>query len=299
MKHPNPQEQLESLFVDGELPSDPEALWRTLASDDRARHDFDRLAMAARALEDAPRSSMERDLGEAMFLAMLDTQLAQEQTPAPPPNNVIPLFTRPRALAILGVAAAAALASTQISWEASKPVADDAFQPRSATPSTNALPTTRAPEIQAYCVEVDKAGDVSFTGPEDAPFGVVSCPKNAELKLAYVTHDATWSYVAAFGVDAQGQVHWYGPTPVAPRAIEARRALTPAPLGESILLSVNHQPGPVRVHAVFSSEPLPYDTLKGWVQGDQDLFAPDATLTTNTPGTVTTSTTFEIVEVPR
>lgn len=291
------RDALESLFVEDALPEDPQALWRELQEDEGARAHFENLAYAARALEDAPRSSMERALGEATFLAALDEQLAREHEPEP--SNVIPLFSRLRPWVALGVAAAAvALVSTQITQDPAAPT--DTFQPRSAT-STPKASTAKSPEIQAYCVEVND-GRVQFTGPEDAPFGVVTCPEHAELKLAYLTHDPRFAYVAALGVDAEGSIHWYGPSPASPDPIAARLQATPVPLGESIVLSVNHKPGAVRVHAVFSSEPLGYDTVKTWVEGAQrqgdSLFAPDAFL--DTPkGVVTTHTTFEIKEVLR
>jgi len=68
-------------------------------------------------------------------------------------------------------------------------------------------------------------------------------------------------YFALFGVQADGRVRWYYPADdQAPLRLEGDRV--DEPLGEGFRLSVRHQPGWLRVTAVFSEAPLSRATLE-------------------------------------
>jgi hypothetical protein len=109
------------------------------------------------------------------------------------------------------------------------------------------------------------AGEVVFTGPEQSAFGVVSCPKDAEIKLAVENSDSQWKWAAFFGAHENGTLLWYGPTPATKQPVRIASNKDVEPVGESIRLGVNHTEGAVRVHALFTNEPVDFARLESWV----------------------------------
>ena len=134
------------------------------------------------------------------------------------------------------------------------------FQPRTTTP-VDVANSYDKPEIELFCaLDVDQ--DVRFQGSADAPFGVLSCPKTAKFKVGYRSSDPALKYAAFFGVDQEGVVYWYGPSPVREESwpVQPREKITP--VGDTIELDVNHRPGRVRVYALFTPEPMRHAALE-------------------------------------
>ncbi len=268
-------EALDALFLDGSLPTevDAAALTDAMRRDDSARARFDALALADRAMHDAEVGEFERALGRASFLSNLDAMLAEEQSAQPTTEDapeehtaqVIPLFG-PR-VRVVALAAGALVASGLAwwAWQNQGPTPDDGFQPRTAVVAPSQAP--EGPPVEVFCVERDAAGKVSFMGRKDAPMGALTCPVTAELKLAHGDPGAR-VFVAMVGASEEGALHWYGPSPAAPSAVQAKPSARELwGFGESIRLGVNHTQGVVRVHALFSSKPLDHARVKRLVEG--------------------------------
>lgn len=296
-------EALDALFTEGALPAeaDAAAITDAMRSDAAARARFDALALADRAMHDAEVGEFERALGRASFLSNLDAMLAEEQAGGDAPGEhvapVVPLFgPRVRAAAL----AAGALVASGLAWSAWQgraPAEGDGFQPRAAVVTPPEAPA--GPPVEVFCVARGAEGEVSFTGREDAPMGALTCPLNAELKLAHGDPGGR-VFVAMVGASEDGALHWYGPSPVAPEAVQARpsaRALWG--FGESIRLGVNHAPGVVRVHALFSSSPLDHARVKRLVEGVTARARFESDRLDVGEGVATSSVVFEVGEEVR
>ncbi len=266
----NPNALLEAWFL-GErdvAPADVAAAGDAISRDAQLAERFDSLALADRALQDSDEpTDFERDFGRAWFDASLDAMLAEEReeqddSHGGKTDNVVQLRPRKQPIAAWASAAAVLLMGAFTLTQAPT-VAPPAFQARTAAVA-GWQPRPDAPKLMAFCVE-RQAGEVVFNGPDEAPFGVVACPNDAELKLAVEKPGDTWKWAAFFGVYEDGTVLWYGPTPVAPKPVALDSTQDLQPIGESIRLGVNHKPGPVRVHALFTTEPVDFDQLEKWV----------------------------------
>lgn len=274
-----------------------------LREDDGARKYFDRLAVIDRALggglealptmgeqdalptngreQDALSTSgdFERSFGEAAFTAALDDMLAEERAEDDDGDDgadVVSLFGSHRARSIaVAVAAMAALGLGIVLMNdgptggpndgASTPGngGDDGFRARSAVSTDRSQ--LRAPELELFCVRRSDDG-VSFEGTRDEALGTLRCPIDAELKLAFENRERKLTHAAFFGVDTSGKLYWYGPTPATRGAKPVEAGPEIQPFGETIRLEVNHRPGRTRIHAVFATAPIDFDTLEGQLE---------------------------------
>lgn len=302
-------EALDALFVDGELPEglDAQSLHQALTRDERAATRYNQLAFAARALEgkENERSPFERQFAEDSFLGALD-ELLDEEGPSLP-DNVIHVSFIQRARPYIALAATLTLVLGVYAMlrptTATSPPVEDGFQARAAAKATSnsAFDAFPPPKLELFCLERDRAGEVTFRDQSDAAFGVLDCPLDSELKLAYSDASSDLEYVAVFGVDHRGELLWYGPSPASPGAVRVEHALAPTSLGESIRLDVNHAVGEVRVHAIFSTRPIDYDKLEEVIEAQRHapLFeAATLTLPAGMRG-VSTSSSFDITGVNR
>ena len=64
------------------------------------------------------------------------------------------------------------------------------------------------------------------------------------------------AYLTLLGIQNKGDVRWYYPDYEGSRSISIERNVVDEPLGDGIKLSVNHEPGDLRIVALFSAEPL-------------------------------------------
>jgi hypothetical protein len=106
----------------------------------------------------------------------------------------------------------------------------------------------RAAGVRAFCLS--SAGASPLDSREHQ-----ACPISAQLKLA-LDNPGGYKHVFLVGVQSDAPL-WY-----APRPPETESALAPepkegdVPFGGAIRLEVNHEPGPLRVFALFSDRPL-------------------------------------------
>ncbi len=283
---------LEALFVGqtheeafGEISA--RAVQKHLADCAACRQLYDGLALADRQLADRqlagrqaadePASSnFESAFGEAAFSAALDDLLAEEAAedatgdasvvdfsersapsgPSDRPDHPMRLYAAAAAVLLVGVSSWMIFGGDVFQTN----TADDDFQARSAA-SANPNSPVEQPELELFCAQRTSEG-VSFTGEEDAPFGLISCPLDAELKLAYRNTATQLRYAAFFGVDQTGKIYWYGPTPSDGAPLAIKHSATVEPVGESIRLAVNHRPGRVRVVGLFASDPIRFSELR-------------------------------------
>ncbi|MFP4600012.1 MAG: hypothetical protein ACLFVJ_17275 [Persicimonas sp.] len=322
---------LEALFVGqtheeafGEISA--QAVQKHLADCAACRRLYDGLALADRQLADRQladgdhepvSSDFEAAFGEAAFSAALDDLLAEEAAenatrdssvvdfsersaqsgqsdrPAPPMR----LYAAAAAVLLIGVSGWMILGSDIFGTHTT---GEDEFQARSAT-NANANGPVEQPELELFCAQRTSEG-VNFTGKEDAPLGLISCPLDAELKLAYRNTATQLRYAAFFGVDQTGKIYWYGPTPSDGAPLEIEPSATVEPVGESIRLAVNHRPGRIRVVGVFASDPIRFSELRrGLDKTDVDrLYRGErlddpSTRDLSRLGTITTAS-FEVIE---
>jgi hypothetical protein len=281
------QRELEALFIDGEAPGE---IGTHLADCTSCKELYDRLALAGRALEATELSSFEIAFAQAAIFDALEDDRSASILPLQKHSEV----RGPRYLRYAAAAVVAIIGSATLYLASQAPTEPDEFQARSAV--TLATSEHPRPTLELFCVDRDHA-DVTFRGTLDTPFGALSCPLEAELKLAYTNPDPRLTHAAFFGISNTGKLYWYGPSPAdgAPVQIVATNELEPA--GESIRLAVNHTPGLVRVHGVFSSHPIDFKALSTMVQKIPASQRYEATvLDPWLDGARSTSRTFEIVK---
>jgi hypothetical protein len=248
---------------------------RHAAECEACRRRFDRLALADRALlglddTDEP-GDFEREFRDASVVSAIDELLAEEQgaDASVEGADVVPMPQRSgwqrlamplsAAAALVLIIAGGIFASDGLDPLGSDAAHDGDFQPRSVAQPDDRR-AYQKPQIELFCAR-ESAGDVQFQGSSDAPFGLLGCPNHSRLKFAYASPDPELRHVAFFGVNPAGAIYWYGPSPTRsePWAISPREKM--GPVGDTIELEVNHEPGTVRVYALFTPEPMRYSQL--------------------------------------
>ena len=321
ISHEAVRSALEALFVDGDRQDafgelSAHQIQRHLAACGTCRRHYDAIALVDRALAAGPEadkpallesSSFEAGFGEAAFMGALDEMLADEEAASVGESGEVVSLSEQRdrrwgrraafgaVAAILAIVAGVWLLPRDDFGSADPARGDAQFQPRSAA-STPGQKTFTKPRLELFCAR--RTGeDVEFRGTKDAPFGLLGCPVDAELKLAYANASERLTHAAFFGVGHDGTIYWYGPTPADHAPIEARQSAELTPFGESIRLEVNHRPGRVRVYGVFATEPIDFLQLSRLVERSEPgrLFGGQGLDEAPAPGTWT-SQVFEITD---
>ena len=142
-----------------------------------------------------------------------------------------------------------------------KPVEE--FQPRGGkkdgpielySKAPHLKPTERAAGLRAFCLVGDKV--IALDPKGNTP---PKCSAQSQLKLA-VSNPGKYQKVFLVGVDSEYSIKWYAPRPpetesvAAPVGTGTVEAPAEIPVGVSVRLAVNHQPGPVRLFALFSDK---------------------------------------------
>ncbi len=290
LSHEQVSQALQVLFVDQDRQRafaqvSARQVHRHLAGCRACQRQYDALALADRVLvgdgaqedpAELPRAGFETSFGDAAFLGALDEMLTEEQQGA----AVVDLSGRrgPLSPTARWLSAAAAVllvgAGSWFAWQhlhgagQHTSIVDNnpgEFQARSAASAAAHGPFAQ-PKLEVFCARKSAEG-VELQGAKDAPFGLLRCPQDAELKLAYANPSPRLRYAAFFGVDQHGSIYWYGPTPAETGAVEVAHTSELRPFGESIRLAVNHRPGKVRVFGLFSVEPIDFARLRHMIDG--------------------------------
>jgi hypothetical protein len=113
--------------------------------------------------------------------------------------------------------------------------------------------------LRAFCIDAptEEGAKPRIVGLEPTPAGArpPRCSVKALLKLAY-TNRSKLGYLFLVGLDRKHRIKWYEPHPPAKASIAAEPSAADKPLSRAIRLEVNHQPGPVRIFALFSHSPI-------------------------------------------
>jgi hypothetical protein len=214
------------------LDGGPEAIHTPSASE------FDRIAAAVLEPEGGARSAMGRML----------------QWFAP---------TQRWATGLVAAAAAIALIPILAHMNQAKAPAEDQFQPRGGKTGPvelfGAHPSTmgdRMAGLRIFCLSGDK---VEALDPKGA--AAPKCARASQMKLA-VSNPGKFARVFLVGVDNEHALKWYAPRPPETESVAAPDTSKPVaeaaevPVGATIRLHVNHDPGPIRVYALFSDAPV-------------------------------------------
>lgn len=269
---------IDRLFVEGDdvATVDAMAAADALRADDDARAYYDEVARLDAALG----GDLERRFGEALFLGRLDAMLAEERQA----SGAVPVAAntnRPIG-ALVAVAALVMFGLAPVLFETSQP--RDELQARSAVAPPSSFQT---PEFEVFCVDRDE-GSVVFAGPTEFEFGTVRCRRDQEIKLAARSPDPRLHYAAFFGIAADATLYWYGPSPAVSEPFEVKPASRIAPIGETIRLGTNHEPGPVRIVGMFTERPLDFEDIEVLVRRnamnlrDGDFEIPDGVVVRKT-----------------
>lgn len=256
-----PRDILEALFVGDDVENASLVAAAHAAADDgEVRALFDELALVDREVG----GDFEARVGEAWFLDSLDTMLAEEQDSGQQdelPDNVVQLSTwQSRIPVALAAAAAIALAFVTLGGQELQP---DEFQSRSVvSPKKHDYDM---PTVEVFCVKRTDAG-VEFVGSEQSELATVQCGVDEEIKLAVKNPDERLRYAAFFGVADDNSLHWYGPSPAVTGAVSVPTSTELRPIGETIRLDVNHEPGTVRVIGMFAETPLDFAEVDEWTK---------------------------------
>lgn len=212
----------------------PPAEWEELrahlrgCSDCRAR--YDRVALAERMLSGGPAALYQPSQAsfERIGAAVLDGAAAKESA-----WQRLVQWLAPTQRWAVGVAAAAALVLVPVLLRTSKPAADG-FQARGGAPHE------RSAGLRAFCLGAE---------------GVTPrCTRDSQLKLT-VSNAGKFGRVFLVGLDDDWAPKWYAPRPPEIQSVTAPDGVD-VPVGPTVRLGVNHDPGKVRIYAVFSDAPV-------------------------------------------
>ncbi|MSP60985.1 MAG: hypothetical protein EXR72_11695 [Myxococcales bacterium] len=104
--------------------------------------------------------------------------------------------------------------------------------------------------VRAFCLKSQDGA----TAVQPLVGTTAQCATGDLLKLTY-TNKEGYEDLFLFGVDAHYGIKWYEPRPPSTISIPAVRAVD-QPLGGAIKVGVNHDPGAVRIYALFAHAPI-------------------------------------------
>jgi hypothetical protein len=229
-------------LVTGELT--PEA-WQKLRAHLRdcegCRGRYDRVALAERMLHGGPAS-----LGQPSPAAFerIGAAVVAEAAAAGRPSawqRLLQWLAAPRHWAPLATGATAAVLLLALPWLlAPRPVEE--FRARGGGAAAGERPAG----LRAFCL------DGSGVTPR--------CSQAAQLRLT-VSNGGHYQRVFVVGLDETGELKWYAPRPPETTSVPAPAGVD-VPLGAAVRLGVNHDPGKVRIYALFSDNPLSAEEIE-------------------------------------
>jgi hypothetical protein len=214
--------------------------WQTLrahlAECRRCRERYDRVALAERMLHGGPRALAEPSAASLERIGA--AVMAQTTRQASAWQRMVQWFTRPGRVAA-GLVTAAALAAL-FPLFVGRPRAPSATPGTGEFQSRGARGGDRRAGVRAFCL------DANGVTPR--------CTQKSQLRLT-VSNTDKLRYVFVFGLDEEHAIKWYAPRPPETMSVAAPPG-NDVPLGDGVRLGVNHDPGPVRVYALFSNAPV-------------------------------------------
>ena len=231
MSHERYIKLIDEMVVGDVATADWNELHRHLAGCPSCRARYDRVALAERMLHGGPKAL---DTPSSSTLKRLEgAVLGAAVTPAPAWQRALGWFAPPQRWAV-GVAAAAAV------------VVLLPFLARSPTPPAGGFqarggPTNeRTAGLRAFCI-----GDEGVTP---------RCARTTQLRLT-VSNAGKFQRVFVIGFDDDFNPKWYAPRPPEQQSVAAPEGVDQQ-IGTAVRLGVNHDPGKVRIYAIFSDAPV-------------------------------------------
>lgn len=233
---------VERELVEGLRPRARARLHERLRRDPRARARYDRAVEALRVLEgDVDVAGSELDV--------VGRWLADDWAATEPARRRAWGW---RGWSALAVVAAAALvlswAVPRVDLQALRPgTGDDGWQARGLGHAGDLA-------LEALCSPDDADPDARRAEARD-------CDRVELMTLAYRVPSGIQGELTVFGIDAQGDVMFYLPTPVDP----AGASIAPGrwrPLPVAVRLSVNHAPGPLRIYGLVAPRVATVDEVR-------------------------------------
>ena len=220
-------------MIVGELASgDWEELQRHLpgCADCRAR--YDRVSLAERMLHGGP-ASMDTPSGSTLK-RLEGAVLGAVVAPLSPWQRTLQWFAPTQRWASGLAVAAAVVVLLPFLLRAPKPASDGEFQARGATTHE------RTAGLRAFCI-----GDDGVTP---------RCDRSTQLRLT-VSNGGKFGRVFVVGFDDDFNPKWYAPRPPDAQSVAAPDGVDQQ-IGAAVKLGVNHDPGKVRIYALFSDAPV-------------------------------------------
>jgi hypothetical protein len=197
------------------------------------RERYDRVALAERMLHGGP-EALHRP-SPASFERIGAAVLAEATARPPAWQRLLQWLAPPRRWAAVATAAALLLLLPLVLRP--RPRATDEFQARGGAAAGGG---ERSAGLRAFCL--DGAGVTP------------RCARAAQLRLT-VSNGGRFQRVFLVGLDDALELKWYAPRPPEAASVPAPAGVD-VPLGAAVRLGVNHDPGKVRIYALFSDAPL-------------------------------------------
>lgn len=229
MTHERFSRIIDELIVGELAPAEWHELRDHLRGCSACRARYDRVALAERMLGGGPAA-----LGRPSQASLDRIGAAVLDGAAPPARGwqrLVQWFApTPRWAAGLAVAAALVL----IPFALRAPTSDPGFQARGGAPQE------RTAGLRAFCLD-----DGGVTP---------RCTRQDQLRLT-VSNAGRFQRVFLVGLDDEWAPKWYAPRPPEIQSVAAPEGVD-VPVGPAVRLGVNHDPGKVRVYALFSDVPV-------------------------------------------
>jgi hypothetical protein len=231
--HERYEQLIDELILSDEGSEESSPKWQTLRAHlmgcPRCRERYDRVSLAERMLHGGPAALAVPS--PASFERIGAAVLAQSTARPPAWQRMVQWFAPPQRWAMgLATAALAVLVPFFVAHKSG----EGEFQARGATRSE------RLAGVRAFCLD---AGGVT-----------PRCTRSSQLRLT-VSNAGKFRYMFLLGLDEAHAIKWYAPRPPDPASVAAPLG-NDMPVGDAVRLGINHDPGPVRVYAIFSDAPV-------------------------------------------
>lgn len=229
--HPRYQRLIDEMIVGELAPADWQRLRLHLVGCAACRARYDRVSLAERMLHGGP-SALQTPSSSTFARiegALLDGAAARGRSWQRALGWLAPT---PRWAT--GLAAAAAMAVLLPFLVRSPKPPAGGFQARGGAPAE------RTAGLRAFCI-----GDDGVTP---------RCARTTQLRLT-VSNGGHFQQLFLVGFDDEWNTKWYAPRPPERQSVAAPMGVD-APVGAPVRLGVNHDPGKVRIYALFSDAPL-------------------------------------------
>lgn len=221
---------IDDMIVRDVEPGEWSELHRHLAGCVSCRARYDRVSLAERMLHGGPGAL---DTPSSSTLERLEGAVLGTAAPVPMWQRAVQWFAPTQRWAV-GVAAAAAVV-VLLPFLARSPRSHDEFQTRGPTASHE-----RTAGIRAFCI-----GDEGVTP---------RCARTTQLRLT-VSNAGKFAHVFVVGFDDDFNPKWYAPRPPEQQSVAAPDGVDQQ-IGAAVKLGINHDPGKVRIYAIFSDAPV-------------------------------------------